>query len=85
MGSWNAVYDLLPHDRQGNVARTPALFHHSTGNYIDAPGKLVALVGLDDAIVVETEDALLVARRDRAQEVGEVVKILEKQRRENLL
>ena len=85
VGSWNAVYDLLPHDRDSNVARGEALFQHSTGNYVDAPGKLVALVGLDNIIVVETPDALLVARRDCAQDVGEVVKTLEKQRRDDLL
>ncbi len=85
VGSWNAVYSLLPQDREGNVARTETLFHRARGNYVDAPGKLVALVGLGDVIVVETPDALLVARRDRAQDVGEVVKILEKQRRDDLL
>jgi mannose-1-phosphate guanylyltransferase len=85
VGSWNAVYELLPRDREGNVARTEALFHDSRGNYIDAPGKLAAVVGLDNLIVVETDDALLVARRDRAQQVGDVVKILEKKRRHELL
>ncbi|MBI3693608.1 MAG: mannose-1-phosphate guanylyltransferase [Acidobacteria bacterium] len=85
VGSWNAVYDLLPHDRQGNVARSEALFRDATESYVDAPGKLVALVGVEDLIVVETQDALLVARRDRAQDVGEVVKILEKQGRDDLL
>ncbi len=85
VGSWNAVYDLLPHDAQGNVARTDAVFHAAKGAYVDAPGKLVALVGVDDLIVVDTPDALLVARRDRAQDVGEVVKILEKRRRDDLL
>jgi len=85
VGSWNAVYELLPRDRRGNVARTEALFHHSRRSYVDAPGRLVALVGVDDLIVVDTPDALLVARRDRAQQVGEVVKILEKQRRDDLL
>lgn len=85
VGSWNAVYDLLPHDKQGNVARSEALFHEAAGSYVDAPGKLVALVGVEDLIVVETDDALLVTRRDRAQDVGEVVKKLEKQCREDLL
>ncbi len=85
VGSWRAVYDLLPHDRQGNVARSEALFHGAGGNYVDAPGRLAALVGVDDLIVVETADALLIARRDRAQQVGEVVKSLGRQRRKELL
>jgi mannose-1-phosphate guanylyltransferase len=85
VGSWNAVYELLPHDRQGNVARSEALFQQSVGSYVDAPGKLTALVGVNDVIVVETPDALLVVRRDRAQQVGDLVKALEKRRREELL
>ena len=85
VGSWNAVYHMLPGDRQRNVARSETLFHQSTGNYVDAPGKLVALVGVNDLIVVDTADALLVARRDCAQQVGEVVRKLEKQKREDLL
>jgi mannose-1-phosphate guanylyltransferase len=77
VGSWNAVYELLPSDEQKNVARSEALALESTGNYIDAPGKLVALLGVKDLIVVDTPDALLIADRSRAQEVGELVKRLE--------
>ena len=85
VGSWNAVYELVSHDRQGNVARSEALFHDAGGSYVDAPGKLTAVVGLRDIIVVETGDALLIVHRDHAQKVGEVVKALEKQGREELL
>lgn len=85
VGSWNAVYDLLRRGRLGNVARSETVFHDSAGNYVDAPGKLTALVGVEDLIVVDTPDALLVVRRDRAQQVGEVVKALEKRGREELL
>jgi hypothetical protein len=45
----------------------------------------VALLGVDDLIVVETPDALLIARKDQAQRVGDVVKLLEKQKRDDLL
>jgi hypothetical protein len=45
----------------------------------------VALLGVDDLIVIDTPDALLVARRDLAQQVGDVVKALERQKREDLL
>lgn len=85
VGSWNAVYDLLPKDAQGNAARSEALFARAAGNLVDAPGKLVALLGVDDLIVVERPDALLITRRDEAQRVGEVVTILEKQKRDDLL
>ena len=85
VGSWNALYELLPRDASANVIRGEALAHASSGNYIDAEGKLVALVGVKDLVIVDTPDALLIAHRSRAQEVGDVVKLLEKQRRHDLL
>lgn len=85
VGSWNAVYELLPHDADSNAVRGDLLTHSSTGNYVDAPGKLVALLGVKDLIVVDTQDALLIADRSRAQEVGELVKQLERKKRDNLL
>ena len=84
VGSWNALYDLLPQDRRGNALRTETLLIDSKGLLVDVPGKLVAGVGLEDLVIVETSDALLVARRDRAQDVSRVVKELE-QRRKDLL
>jgi mannose-1-phosphate guanylyltransferase len=85
VGSWHAVYELLPHDSQGNAARGELLARDSTGNYVDAAGKLVALVGVEDLVVVDTPDALLVASRARAQEAGDIVKLLERQKRDELL
>ena len=85
VGSWNAVYELLPRDANANAVRGDLLAHLSTGNYVDAPGKLVALLGVRDLIVVDTPDALLVADRSRAQEVGELVKQLETKKRTELL
>jgi mannose-1-phosphate guanylyltransferase len=84
VGSWNAVYELHGPDAQGNAIRAPALIEDSSGNYVDA-GKLVALLGVDDLIVVDTPDALLVADRRRAQQVGELVKLLEKTGHDHLL
>src|ERR1700682_1056056 len=73
VGSWNAVYELLPRDRTGNVAGGDYLAEDSSGNYVDAKGKLVALLGVHDLVIVDTPDALLVADRARAQEVGGIV------------
>ena len=85
VGSWNAVYDLLPQDADGNVSRSALESAHSTGNFVDAGSKkLVALLGVKDLIIVDTPDALLIADRSRAQEVGNIVKALEKQSREDL-
>jgi mannose-1-phosphate guanylyltransferase len=85
VGSWNAVYELLPRDSNANAARSELLCAESTGNYIDCGSKLVALLGVKDLIVVDTPDALLVADRSRAQQVGDIVKLLEKNKREELL
>lgn len=85
VGSWNAVYELLPRDANGNVSRSEALTRASSGNYIDAGGKLVALLGVNNLVVVDTPDALLIADRSRAQEVGELVKLLEQRNRGELL
>jgi mannose-1-phosphate guanylyltransferase len=85
VGSWKAVYDLLPRDSAENVLRTEALLLDSRGLLVDVPGKLVAGIGLRDLVVVETPDALLVARRERAQEVSQLVKELERARRDKLL
>jgi mannose-1-phosphate guanylyltransferase len=86
VGSWNAVYELQPRDAQGNAVRGDALIQDSGGNYVDAAkSKLIALLGVHDLIVVDTPDALLIADRRRAQQVGDLVKQLEKEKRDNLL
>jgi len=85
VGSWNAVYELHQRDAQGNALHADAIVEASTGNYVDAKGKLVALLGVKDMIVVDTPDALLVADRSRAQEVGDLVRRLEKSGREDLV
>jgi len=85
VGSWNAVYELHARDRAGNALRTHTMIEESTGNYVDAEKKLVALLGVKDLIVVDTPDALLIADRGRAQQVGELVKLLEKAGHHHLL
>jgi hypothetical protein len=57
----------------------------ASGCYVDARGKLVALLGVKDLVVVDTPDALLIADRHRAQEVGNLVKALEAKKRDDLL
>ncbi len=85
VGSWDAVYELLPHDADGNASRSELLSADSTGNYIDCGKKIVALLGVNNLIVVDTPDALLIADRGEAQKVGAIVKLLEKNGREELL
>jgi mannose-1-phosphate guanylyltransferase len=85
VGSWNAVYELLPRDACGNVTTPNSICLDSHDNFVDARGKMVALLGVQGLIVVDTPDALLVAARDDAQRVGELVKALEKLERHDLL
>lgn len=86
VGSWNAVYELLQHDDDRNGVRADAVLMESQGNMVASDsGRLVALLGVNDLIVVDTPDALLVAHKDMAQRVGELVKELETLRRDDLL
>jgi mannose-1-phosphate guanylyltransferase len=85
VGSWNAVYELQSRDSSGNAIGRESICLDAHNNFVDVRGKMVALVGVRDLIVVDTPDALLITDRAHAQQVGDVVKALEKQRREDLL
>jgi len=87
LGSWTALYEHRAADKSGaNLVTSSGNFAlDASGNYIHAPGKFVAAVGVGNLVVVETDDALLVTRRDLAQSVGDIVKLLEKNKRDDLL
>lgn len=85
VGSWHAVYELLSKDKRGNASRSELLSTKSSGNYVDCGKKIVALLGVKDLIIIDTPDAILVADRKRAQQVGEIVKLLEQQSRHELI
>jgi mannose-1-phosphate guanylyltransferase len=84
VGSWEAVYDLADKDADANASRGALVSEASHGNYVDAD-KLVALVGVEKLVVVDTPDALLVGHRSRAQDVSKIVKELEAKRLDDLL
>lgn len=81
LGSWTALHEhhsakTLPED--GNLIRGGGSFTlNAQGNYVYAPGKFVAAVGVSNIVVVETDDALLVTTREHSQDVGKVVKYLD--------
>src|SRR5216684_9193303 len=85
IGSWAAVYQLLAKERGENVLAGDGHALDAEGNFLWSPSKFVAAIGVRDLVIVETPDALLICPRDRAQEVGKVVKSLEEQRRKDLL
>ncbi|MBI4433632.1 mannose-1-phosphate guanylyltransferase [Candidatus Uhrbacteria bacterium] len=79
IGHWRAVHDVLAATPDANVARAVHVPIESVGNLIIAPeGKVVVTCGLDDCVVIDTPDALLVCRRDRAQEVKRAIEELER-------
>ncbi|MBV9677544.1 MAG: mannose-1-phosphate guanylyltransferase, partial [Acidobacteriaceae bacterium] len=84
VGSWEAVYELTDKDENGNASKSEIIAENSRGNYVSAE-KPVALVGVENLVVVDTPDALLVANRARSQDVSKIVKRLDAGKREELL
>lgn len=76
IGSWGALCQLVEPDAEQNRAQGDAIFIDSRNTYVQSQGRLIATVGVDNLIVVETADAVLVARADRVQEVRQVAKRL---------
>lgn len=89
LGSWTALHEhhsakATPPD--GNLISAQGIFTlGASGNYVHAPGKFVAVVGVKDVVVVETEDALLVTTRENSQDVGKVVKYLDEKKMTKLV
>lgn len=72
VGTWKAVSELTPADGSGNRAQGEALFVNSRDCYVQSDSRLVAAVGVEGLVVVDTPDALLVADRDHVQDVKQV-------------
>jgi mannose-1-phosphate guanylyltransferase len=77
LGSWASLHEHLGQSEDENVldgATNGLVALQAKGNYVYAPGKMVALLGVDGLVVVETEDALLITTRERSQDVSKVVR-----------
>jgi len=85
LGSWAAVYELLARSPGANISAGRLLALDAAGNFFWSPRKFIAALGVNNLVVVETPDALLICHRDRAQDVGRVVKWLEDRRIRELL
>jgi mannose-1-phosphate guanylyltransferase/mannose-6-phosphate isomerase len=81
VGAWPAVWELQDKDGDGNAGRGDYLTEASSNNYIHAEHRLVTLLGVKDLIVIETSDAIMVAHRDKSQDVKKIVDELNKQKR----
>jgi mannose-1-phosphate guanylyltransferase/mannose-6-phosphate isomerase len=80
VGSWSALWDVAERDADGNARHGDVIAVDSRNSYAYAR-RLVALVGVDDVVVVETDDAVLVARKDKVQQVKDVVARLKAEQR----
>ena len=73
VGAWDAWWKVLPKDDSGNVAQGDVLLHDCRNTLAMSASRLVACIGVDDLVIVETADAILVSRRDKTQEVKKIV------------
>ena len=81
LGSWSVLWESSERDGQGNVIQGDALVHAVHDSLVLSKSRLVAVIGLDEVVVVETKDAVLVTSKDRVQDVREIVARLEKEKR----
>ncbi len=82
IGSWGQLWEVGDKDGDGNVTVGDVMTEESGGCYIRSEDKLIAAVGVDDLVIVSTPDAMLVTRKDRAQDVKKIVERLVKEGRE---
>jgi mannose-1-phosphate guanylyltransferase/mannose-6-phosphate isomerase len=82
IGSWSALWEVSKPDEQGNVIHGDVYTVDTDNCYIRSDNRLVATVGLTDHVIVETADAVLVAHKDAAQDVKQIVDVLKSQNRD---
>jgi mannose-1-phosphate guanylyltransferase / mannose-6-phosphate isomerase len=82
LGAWDAVWQVLPKDAHGNATVGDAIVSDTRNTLVHATSRLVGVVGLDDLVVVETPDAVMVARRDKSQDVKQIVGALGREQRD---
>jgi len=79
LGSWQSIYDVSKKDEHNNVMLGHVLDEGSKNSFVYASSKLVATIGLEDTVLVETDDAILACKKDRTQDVKKIFDILKKQ------
>ena len=76
LGAWSALWDHGEGDEQGNVSQGDVILKDVSDSYIHAESRLVSVIGMEDAVVIETPDVVLVSAKDRVQEVKDIVDII---------
>ncbi|WP_236172806.1 mannose-1-phosphate guanylyltransferase/mannose-6-phosphate isomerase [Pseudomonas pseudonitroreducens] len=77
VGSWSSIWEVHDKDDDGNVTMGDVMVHDSHNCLVHGNGKLVSVIGLEDIVVVETKDAMMIAHKDRVQDVKKVVNQLD--------
>ena len=85
VGAWSALWEVNDHDDNGNVLQGDILTHELTNSFIHSEERMVAVIGMDNCVVVETADAVLVADMSRSQDVKKIVNQLKRSKREEAL
>lgn len=85
VGAWSALWGVKERDEGGNVTKGDVLMHDVKDSFIHASNRMVAAVGIDDHVIVETSDAVLVASKDRVQDVKSIVERLKKEKRDEAI
>lgn len=85
LGSWGSLERLLPKDRDGNVVQGDFMGVETKNCIVFSPKKAVAALGVSDLIIVETDDALMVCAKEKAQEIKKIIEKLKEEKREELL
>jgi mannose-1-phosphate guanylyltransferase/mannose-6-phosphate isomerase len=81
VGSWSQLWQIGDRDAQGNLLRGDVITHDTRNTYVRSDRRLVATVGVEDLVIIDTDDALLVSHRDRAQDVKAIVDRLQREQR----
>ena len=81
IGNWSALYQIGEKDKNNNVIKGNAITTETTNSYINANHHMIATIGIDDLIIVDTADATLVASKDKTQQVKQIVEQLQQQNR----
>ena len=81
VGSWSSLADISEKDEAGNSTLGDVLLHDTHNTYVRSEKKLIATVGVDDLVITESDDAILVAHKDRVQDVKKIVDRLKSENR----
>ncbi|WP_269900175.1 mannose-1-phosphate guanylyltransferase/mannose-6-phosphate isomerase [Paenalcaligenes faecalis] len=81
LGSWDSLWEIGQKDEQGNLCCGDAIVLNTTNSFVHSEHKLVATIGVEDLVIVETKDALLVAHKDKVQDIKQIVNRLQQAKR----